>query len=186
VENEHGSHGEEHISREREREREAAEWIIWKEALKFFLSRLLWWSRYVKRKIKNLCISVGTEHNRYRRNLENFYYSAIHSHLKEECGSAKRLTKLNELKAKILRLHRQESQKRFLDVGEDDHVVMHVSLHHIIRARKRQSMRMFTAIVDGNGLQYTKKDILETFFQHLRSKYEEKEVDTCEVKKTNM
>jgi hypothetical protein len=95
------------------RERLAAEWIVWKEALKFFPSRLLWWSRYVKRKIKTLCIGVGTEHNRDRRNLENFYYSAIHSLLKEECGSVKGITKLNELKrrsyASIGRNHKNGS-----------------------------------------------------------------------------
>jgi hypothetical protein len=147
------------------RERLAVEWTAWKRTVQCFPSKTWWWNQYVKRKIKIICTSVGTELNTDRRDLENIYYTAIHSLLYEDSVSVKRLTKLNELKAKILRLHRQESQKRFLDVGNEDNVAMNISLHHIIRTRKRQSRRLITNITDENGIQHSNnKDITRTFY----------------------
>jgi hypothetical protein len=92
-------------------DRLANEWESWKTHIKNYPNTLMWWNRYIKRRIKITFIQEGGERSKDRRNMENFYYAAINSILQEGLGTTTNITKLNRMKAKILRLQSNELQK---------------------------------------------------------------------------
>jgi exonuclease III len=58
-------------------------WMMWRQHLKYYLNRLQWWCRYVRRMIQLLFSREGADQRRDRREMENFYYSAIYDALQE-------------------------------------------------------------------------------------------------------
>jgi len=86
---------------------------------------------------------------------------------------------LNQLKAKITRLHHLEKQWILLDNDEHDMIKGEKpSLYHLIRARKRQDARIVHAITNSTGAtQTTLINILRTFSDFTRRKYDTTPVD---------
>jgi len=79
----------------------------WKKCWKHvprFPRIVYWWELYVKRKVKILFTSEGTERNSDRTRLEDFYYSAIYDAIQETIPHTQKMTRLKKLKAKLIRL----------------------------------------------------------------------------------
>jgi hypothetical protein len=104
--------------------------------------------------------------------MESFYYEAIHSILRDNTTGTPTSTKLKELKAKIIRLHGVEQQKRLLDIGEQDRLTTEIpSIYLLIRTKKRQETRNIQRITDRHGNIHTDTmNILRTFTEHLKEK----------------
>jgi len=75
------------------------------------------------------------------------------------------MTTLKKLKAKLIRLNSTHRQKLTLDTGEQDKMIdENPSLHHLIKARKRQASRTIKKISDDQGIMYTESfDIMKVF-----------------------
>jgi len=67
-----------------------------------FPSIVHWWELYVKRKVKILFTSEGTERNSDRTRLEDFYYSAIYDVIQEPIPHTQKMTTLKKLKSKLI------------------------------------------------------------------------------------
>jgi hypothetical protein len=117
--------------------------------------------------------------------MESFYYATINDILRDEKIGQRKITKLRELKAKIIRLQSQEQQKRLLDIGDADRFQVETpSIYHLMRTRKRQEKRNITNVTDENGKKHdTNGTIIRTFTYHLRKRYGKIDVDTGEVAK---
>jgi hypothetical protein len=112
----------------------------------------MWWTRLVKRRIKQLFIAEGAEQKRDRRQKVELYYAAINSLLRGNTIGAATATKLQELKARIVRLHGANRQQRLIDTDEKDSLNDETpTIFHIMRTKKRQDMRHVTRITDNNG-----------------------------------
>jgi hypothetical protein len=85
--------------------------------------------------------------------LEHTYYDAIYEMVTGNESSEIKTVQLKKLKAKITRLHTKENKRFFLDnnhidvvEGEDPSII------HIIRALRRQHMRLITTFETGMGM----------------------------------
>jgi hypothetical protein len=58
-------------------------WAQWQQHKKFYPNCVLWWGRYVKRMVRQLFTSEGTNRRRDRKTLENFYYDTIYNVLQD-------------------------------------------------------------------------------------------------------
>jgi endonuclease/exonuclease/phosphatase family metal-dependent hydrolase len=163
----------------------AEEWANWKTKMKYYQTTAMWWTRCVKQRIKILFTMEGAERQKERRNMESFYYAAINEILRDGKIGQPKITKLKELKAKIIRLQSKEQQKRLLDIGEADRYhVEKPSIYHLMKTRQRQKKRNITSITDENGNKHdTNATITRTFANHLRKKYGKIDVDIHEIAK---
>ena len=75
------------------------------------------------------------------------------------------MTTLKKLKAELIRLNSTQRQKLTSDTGEQDKMIdENPSLHHLIKARKRQASRTIKKISDGQGITYTESfDVMKAF-----------------------
>jgi len=150
-----------------------ASWKEWRKHVPCFPSRVHWWELYVKRKVKILFTNESTERNADRNRLENVYYSAIYDAIQEPIQHTQKMTTLKMLKAKLIRLNSTHRQKLTLDTGEQDKMIdENPSLHHLIKARKRQASRTIKKISDDQGITSTESfDIMKVFTIHFRKKF---------------
>jgi hypothetical protein len=157
----------------------------WKQHIKYYPKPVLWWNRFFKRRIKMTFVTEGAERQRDRRTMESFYYATIRSILHDGLISTTNVNKLNELKAKLVKLRRVDMQKQLLDIADVDRFPgEQPSLYHLMRSRKRQEQRHVTTITDSHGSRHTtNKTILLTFTQFLETKYADIEVDMREAVK---
>jgi exonuclease III len=148
-------------------------WETWTKNKKHFPTSVMWWSRYVKRRIKITFIAEGVERRQDRQQLKNFYYKVMNNIIRDNSVGPATTTKLKEIKARIIRIHREEQQKKRLDKGIADGMpTENPSLYHILRTQKRQEMRNIVSITDNQGITHTDtRHILETFTNHLKGKY---------------
>jgi hypothetical protein len=104
----------------------------------------------------------------------NFYYNSIYQLLQASENHVRKATALKRMKAKIVRLNRVQQQGILLDNGEQDRIVgEELSIHHLIKAIKRQKTSTVTQTYDQEGtLQMSSADILRTFSVHMRRKYD--------------
>jgi hypothetical protein len=130
----------------------------------------MWWPRYVKRLLKTTFIAEEAERRRDRQHLENFYYEVMNDIIRDNQVGPATTTKLKEIKARIVRLHSEEQQKKLLDIGIEKRVPTEKpSIYHIIRTQKRQGMRNIESIIDNQGITHTDtQHILKTFTSHLK------------------
>jgi hypothetical protein len=104
--------------------------------------------------------------------MENLYYTAIYDILQNTDLHAAKATKLNKLKAKIVRLHSAKQMGALIDTGEQDRMLGEEScLHHLLKGRKRQEQHTVHQI-HNNGIQHTSSaGILHLFTEHMHCKY---------------
>jgi hypothetical protein len=99
----------------------------------------MWWNRLIKRKRKQFTTEAA-ERRRDRVQMETFYYEAINSISRDDTVGTKTTTKLKELKAKFVRLHAVEQQKRLLDIGETDRLTTETSsIFQLTRTKKTRN-----------------------------------------------
>jgi len=53
-------------------------WSKWKRTMAFYPNKVRWWNSYVKRRISLTFQQEGSSRSRDRKNMEEFYYSAIY------------------------------------------------------------------------------------------------------------
>jgi hypothetical protein len=71
--------------------------------------------------------------------MEEFYYAAISSLLKDNTTNDATSTKLNEIKAKIVRLHGVNRRRRLIDTDENDSIYDETpTIFHIVTAKMRR------------------------------------------------
>jgi hypothetical protein len=155
------------------------QWAKFKTHKKYYPHSVMWWARYVKRMIRQLFINKGTECRRDRLAKETFYYDAMCNILQEATIQESTSRTLKELKARIVRLHHMERQRRLIDTEEQDRITEErPSLYHILKSRKRQEARIMHSIHDSDGnLQSNTFDLLRTFTEFMRWKYDHIQVD---------
>ena len=79
----------------------------------------------------------GVERSRDQIRLEEFYYTAIYEVLQQPAPHAEKMSKLKELKAKIIRLNNTHRQRLLIDTSEQDRIAGEPpSLHNLLRTRK--------------------------------------------------
>jgi hypothetical protein len=66
---------------------------------------VMWWERVAKMRMKELFIQEGTVKRREETQMENFYYACLYDLLQRPIQHAERRAALNNLKAKIVKLH---------------------------------------------------------------------------------
>jgi hypothetical protein len=116
---------------------------------------------------------VGMERRRDRKNLENFHYEAIYDSLNAPMNT-QQATTLMYLKAKITRLLHYGQQRMFLD-NEGD--VMMENRLSITTLEQKQDARIVSDIQDSTGVTQTTMNILRTFTESSRKKYDAIPVD---------
>ena len=72
--------------------------------MKYYLNRVMWRCRYVKRMIGQLLGREGADCRPDRIEMKNFYSSAIYSALQDTTAQTTQAVALKKLKAKIIRL----------------------------------------------------------------------------------
>ena len=81
------------------------QWEMWKKNAHHYPSRVMWWCRLVKRRIRHLFSRAGVERCRERAIMENFYYSTMYDVLQDKRDSGDKALALKSLKEKIIRLN---------------------------------------------------------------------------------
>ena len=118
-------------------------------------------------------MSIGAEKRRDEKEMENHYYNCMYDILKTQPARQDRLADLNRFKAKIIKIYsdRMRGAKRRTE-GAEVWSEERLSIHHIIRLKKRQEKRTITTLrtAEGNLLQ-SSKDILLAVWEEMRSKY---------------
>ena len=79
-------------------------WCKWKQYMKYYPNTVLWWNRYVKRRIRQTFQREGAWRNRDREDMEDFYCTAIYHALKSPPTTKNLAIAIRRLKVKILRL----------------------------------------------------------------------------------
>jgi len=150
------------------------QWEMWRKNAHHYPSRVMWWCRLVKRRIRLLFSRAGVERYRECEVMEHFYYSAIYDVLQDERDSGDKALALKSLKAKIIRLNSTHYRSMWVDNGVQDRFGEEdPSLHHLMKERKRQVQRTVHMIHDKNGSPQTSSlDILRVFAEHFKSKYD--------------
>jgi exonuclease III len=163
-------------------------WRGWNTKTKYYTTRVMWWTRLVKRRIRQLFIAEGAERKKDRRQMEEFYYAALNSLMSGNMVGPATLTKLKELKAKILRLHGLSRQQRLIDTDEKDSLNAEIpTIYHIMRTKKRQDMRNVTRITDNNGNTHVSiMDIIRTFTEYMKEKYGNIHANTDMIKRMSL
>jgi hypothetical protein len=123
--------------------------------------------------VRRTFIQEGSVRRRDRLALENTYYDAIYDLVTGDANQEMKAVKLKQLKAKITRLHNKDNKRIFLDNHYLDVVDGEgPSIYRIIRAMKRQDMRMILNIRDCNGITHTSPaGIIKTFTDFIGFKY---------------
>jgi len=149
-------------------------WAQWKKHKKFYPNCVLWWGRYVKRMVRQLFTSEGTNRRRDRKTLENFYYDAIYNILQDATLTDTTYVTLKKLKAKIVRLHHEPTQRLLLHTEDQDKCEDETpSLYHILQMRKRQESRMIDRVYDSEGhLKTSPLAILRVYTEFMKNKYD--------------
>jgi len=159
------------------------QWTRWQEHKKFYPNTVIWWGRYAKRMIRQICIQEGTSRRRDRQTLENFQYEAIYTALQEDKLRDTTFLTLKQLKAKIVRLYHEPHQHLFL-LNDDQNTMEdeEPSLHHLLKRHKRQESRMVNSVYDKDGnTQTTPMNVLRTFTMFMKKKYDTIQVDSDSV-----
>jgi hypothetical protein len=148
-------------------------WTKCKLHRKAYPSSVMWWVRNVKSMIKRTFIREEAERRRDRRQMENTYYEAIYEIVASEVGAEVKAILLKKFNAKIMRLNALDNHRFMVDIDRMDVVEDEdPSIFHIIRARKRQQMRLINNVRDDNGVVHTSSvGIVRTFVGHMKKKF---------------
>ena len=92
-------------------------------------------------------IQEGTSRRKDSQTVENFYYEAIYTALREENLRDTTFLTLKQLKAKIVRLYHKPHHHLFLDNDDQNETEdEEPSLPHVLKRYKRQESRMVNSV----------------------------------------
>jgi exonuclease III len=113
-------------------------WGRWKRNVRFYPTRVLWWERYFKVKLRQAFQREGAARNKDGKELENFYYEVIYQVLKDPSPNENKAITLRKLNAEIIRLHSLQKRGVLLDTDDKDRLLGEdVTIHHYVKSRKR-------------------------------------------------
>ena len=92
-------------------------WEMWRKNAHYYLSRMMWWCRLVKRRIRFFFSCTSVERCRECEIMEHFYYGALYDVLQDERDSGDNKLALKSLKAKIIRLNSIYYRSMWVDNG---------------------------------------------------------------------
>jgi hypothetical protein len=145
---------------------------VWQRRKHHYPSVVMWWTRYVKDKIKQLFASEGAERKRDLTRLENFYHEAMNTAIRDVEDIQTLHNGLEVLKGKIKRLHYGSNHRLFLGAKEQEkHNEEQPIFFHLVKKWKRQQPRHIVLVLDEEGNECTSaREMLRTFTKHLRRK----------------
>jgi exonuclease III len=160
-------------------------WIRWKMNTRHYPNKTSWWDRYIKKRIKQTFIREGTARNKERRDMEEFYYTAIYHAIRSTPNTENLAINIRRLKAKILQLTSQTMRGVILDTSENDYMKgEEITTYQYIKSRKRQQKRQIMKILDEQGnLQTDNEVIMKQFVDFLTKKYSPLPSDTNSFQK---
>jgi len=160
-------------------------WCKWKQNMNYYPNTVLWWNRYVKKRIRQTFQREGASRNRDRKDMEDFYYKAVYHALQSFPTTENLAIAIRRLKAKILRLQSKHMRGVLMDTdGNDVASNEDITTCHYMRSRKRSKARMVSNIIDHQG--QTKTDhvsVMRMLKEHLDLKYCNIQSDVCSYKK---
>jgi hypothetical protein len=119
-----------------------SEWENWKAKAKYFQSKVIWWCRYVKPRIRTFFGRIGRQKRDDRRKMEAFYYEAMYEILRADMDQGRRAVEMKRIKGKTLRLNSDHCKRLMIDSGPaSQHTREEPTLFHIIREEKRNLQR---------------------------------------------
>jgi exonuclease III len=156
------------------RDRLRESWNSWKRNSNWYGDITQWWSRSAKKQLRRFFMNVGAEKKRDAREMENHCYQCISDILQSPVGRQDRFADLNRFKAKIVKIHSERTQGAIRGMeGTEIWTEERISIHHIIRQKKRMEQRTVTAIRTANGhIAQSTQEILSAFWEELRQKYQ--------------
>jgi exonuclease III len=154
-------------------------WTDWYRRAKYYPTLVMWWERAVKTLIKKFFIYEGTVIRREAIQMENFYYACLYDILRRPSPHEVKRTKLNQLKAKIIKLHNTKLQQGQPELRSPDFIQEErMSLYQMIKRREQRKKRDIVTVHDGDqGEITTATNILRVFSEHIRMKYSPISVD---------
>jgi hypothetical protein len=123
-----------------------------------------------KTRIRMMFQHEEAESRRDNRTMEIFYYECLYDSLREVGTHGGNLSFLNQIKAKIVKLHSIRLKTSPLNTEEAGRLVgEQPTLFHLIQMRKRRTARTVRSECDSNGfIQTSPKEITLSFTTFLR------------------
>jgi hypothetical protein len=123
------------------------EWSKWKSAQHYYPTRVMWWCRHVKQRIRYFFNSRKKQKKEDHRKMENFYHEVLYDILRGPKNFKDKALELKNIKGKILRLNSAYHRKIMLGSGQHfGYTEEGPILYHIIRGRKRREQRTIHSI----------------------------------------
>jgi hypothetical protein len=115
--------------------------------------------------------------------MENFYYAVIYDVLQGNVPQITKTQTMRKPKAKSIRLNSIYSQRLLVDIGDQDRLQgEEPSLHHLLKARKRQASRTITHALVKNDILQTSTSIMKVFVLCFRAKFQPIQVDDVSIR----
>jgi hypothetical protein len=74
------------------REISKEQWGKWQKNIRYYTNKVMWWDKYLKRKIQQTFQREGAERNCDRRELETRYYDMIYRVIRDQSPQAEKLS----------------------------------------------------------------------------------------------
>jgi hypothetical protein len=114
-------------------------WTSWTMSKEYYPTELLWWERYIKRRIKTNFIRENAAKNKENKDMEEFYYATIDQAMKSNGNPTSRAIAIRHLKAKLLKVLNKQRRNILLDTAEHDLIEGEgITTHQYISVKKRQ------------------------------------------------
>jgi len=112
--------------------------------MKYYPNVVLWWNRYVKKRIRQTFQREGASRNRDRKDMEDFYYTAIYHALQCPPAAENPAIAIRCLKAKIFRLQSKNMRGVLMDIDDNGAAPNEdITTYQYIRSRRRSKHEWF-------------------------------------------
>jgi hypothetical protein len=141
------------------------EWETWKKERDKYPNTVHWWIRHVKIMIRNFFRKCGAERRLNHKHTEDFYYAVIYDLLCADCDAREKMSAMQLLKAKLIRLNGERYKTIMVDVNDQDAFGLEQpTLFHLLKAQKRRHQRTISRLYRDDGpLCVTTNTILMAF-----------------------
>jgi exonuclease III len=161
------------------------QWLKWRREARHYQSKLMWWDRHVKCRLRQFFLREGVKKNREKKDLENLYYEMIYQILRQPQPNTTTGPKLRELNAKLVRLNIIHQRGAELDVEEADRVIGEgLSIHQYVKSKKRRKARTVAHILDDQGvMRYELSSIMQIFTDHMTRRFASIDIDESRLRR---
>jgi hypothetical protein len=95
-----------------------------------------WWGRLIKKSIRQLYKQEEREHYEGPTRLEDHYYACLYDVIAQNTPYEEKLTRLNKIKAKIVKIHSEHLQTIITDSDKNDRIKDELpTLYHILQKK---------------------------------------------------